>query len=72
MSTFGTPAVMYAEKFFILWPIVWILDNWMEDEDPDLINFVKLTIFVLGFGPRHEEPVDSTHGWLKWRSTGTK
>ncbi|ASI98959.1 DUF63 family protein [Thermococcus celer] len=51
MSTFGTPAVMYAEKFFILWPIVWILDNWMEDEDPDLINFVKLTIFVLGFGP---------------------
>jgi len=51
MDTFGTPAVIYAEKFFILLPIVWILDRAMADEDPDLINFVKLTMFILGFGP---------------------
>jgi len=47
----GTPAVMYAEKFLILLPAMWILDRWMADEDPDLINFVKLTMFILGFGP---------------------
>ncbi len=51
METFGTPAVMYLEKFLILLPVVWILDREMKDEDPDLINFVKLTIFILGFGP---------------------
>ncbi len=51
MDTFGTPAVIYPEKFLILLPIVWILDRWMKDEDPDLINFVKLTMFILGFGP---------------------
>jgi uncharacterized membrane protein len=51
MNTFGTPAVMYLEKFFILLPAVWIMDREMRDEDPDLINFVKLTIFILGFGP---------------------
>ncbi|ASJ02984.1 hypothetical protein A3L09_06790 [Thermococcus profundus] len=47
----GTPAVMYLEKFVILLPVVWILDRMMEDEDPDLINFVKLAMFILGFGP---------------------
>ncbi len=51
MNTFGTPASMYLEKFLILLPVVWILDREMKDEDPDLINFVKLTIFILGFGP---------------------
>lgn len=51
MGLFGTPAVMYLEKFLILLPVVWILDREMKDEDPDLINFVKLTIFILGFGP---------------------
>ncbi|ASJ12889.1 DUF63 family protein [Thermococcus thioreducens] len=51
MDAFGTPAVIYPEKFLILLPIVWILDRWMKDEDPDLINFVKLTMFILGFGP---------------------
>ncbi|ASJ11029.1 hypothetical protein A3L12_06785 [Thermococcus sp. P6] len=47
----GTPAVMYVEKFLVLLPIVWVLDGWMEEEDRDLINFVKLTVFILGFGP---------------------
>ncbi|ASJ09578.1 hypothetical protein A3L11_10180 [Thermococcus siculi] len=51
IDTFGTAAVMYLEKFLILLPVVWILDRGMGDEDPDLINFVKLTIFILGFGP---------------------
>ena len=51
METFGTPAVIYAEKFLILLPVVWILDRGMREEDPDLINFVKLTMFILGFGP---------------------
>lgn len=47
----GTAAVMYLEKVLILLPIVWILDRMMEEEDPDLINFVKLAMFILGFGP---------------------
>ena len=47
----GTAAVMYLEKLLILIPIVWILDVEMKDEDPDLINFVKLAMFILGFGP---------------------
>ncbi|AEK73960.1 membrane protein, conserved [Thermococcus sp. 4557] len=51
IDAFGTAAVMYLEKFLILLPVVWILDRWMADEDPDLINFVKLTVFILGFGP---------------------
>ncbi|AFL95843.1 hypothetical protein CL1_1646 [Thermococcus cleftensis] len=51
IDAFGTAAVMYLEKFLILLPVVWILDREMKEEDPDLINFVKLTIFILGFGP---------------------
>ena len=51
IDTFGTAAVMYLEKFVILLPVVWILDREMKDEDPDLINVVKLTVFILGFGP---------------------
>lgn len=51
INTFGTPAVMYLEKFLILLPVVWVLDRGMDGEDPDLISFVKLTIFILGFGP---------------------
>ena len=51
MDTLGTPAAMYLEKFVILLPVVWILDRMMEEEDEDLINFVKLTVFILGFGP---------------------
>jgi uncharacterized membrane protein len=47
----GTAAVMYLEKLLILLPVVWILDVYMKDEDPDLINFVKLAMFILGFGP---------------------
>ncbi len=51
ISLTGTPAAMYLEKLLILLPVVYILDRLMEDEDPDLINFVKLAIFILGFGP---------------------
>jgi len=51
MATLKTPAAMYVEKFLILLPVVWVLDRWMEEEDRELINFVKLTIFILGFGP---------------------
>ncbi|WP_456367881.1 DUF63 family protein [Thermococcus sp.] len=47
----GTPAVMYLEKLLVLIPVVYILDRMMEGEDPELINFVKLAIFILGFGP---------------------
>ncbi|WP_297535583.1 DUF63 family protein [Thermococcus sp.] len=51
MSIFHTPAVMYLEKFVIITVVVYILDRLMKDEDPELINFIKLTIFILGFGP---------------------
>jgi uncharacterized membrane protein len=51
INSLGTPAAMYLEKLLIITPVVYILDRMMEDEDPDLINFVKLTIFILGFGP---------------------
>ncbi|NJE47808.1 DUF63 family protein [Thermococcus sp. GR7] len=51
MELSGTPAVIYPEKLLILLPIVWILDREMKDEDPELINFVKLAMFILGFGP---------------------
>ncbi|MBP1910847.1 DUF63 family protein [Thermococcus stetteri] len=47
----GTPAVMYLEKLLVLIPVVYILDRMMEGEDPELMNFVKLAIFILGFGP---------------------
>ncbi len=47
----GTAAVMYLIKLAVLIPVVWILDVGMRDEDPDLINFVKLAMFILGFGP---------------------
>ena len=46
-----TPAAMYVEKLLILVPIMWVLDNLLKDEDRDLINFVKLIIFILGLGP---------------------
>ncbi len=46
-----TPAAMYVEKLMILVPIMWVLDNLLKDEDRDLINFVKLFIFILGLGP---------------------
>jgi len=51
IDALGTPAVMYLEKLVIITLVVYALDRLMEDEDPDLINFVKLTIFILGFGP---------------------
>ncbi|NJF24737.1 DUF63 family protein [Thermococcus sp. Bubb.Bath] len=51
MGLFGTPAAMYIEKLVVLVPIVWLLDVYMKDEDPELINFVKMAIFILGFGP---------------------
>ncbi|WP_010478519.1 DUF63 family protein [Thermococcus zilligii] len=51
MDLTGTPAVIYLEKLLVLIPIVWILDRHMEGEDPELINFVKLAMFILGFGP---------------------
>lgn len=47
----GTAATMYLEKFIVLLPVVWALDRVLKDEDPDLINFVKLAVFILGFGP---------------------
>ncbi|WP_297465801.1 DUF63 family protein [Thermococcus sp.] len=51
IDTLGTPAAMYLEKFLILLPVVWILDQMRGEEDEDLVNFVKLTVFILGFGP---------------------
>ncbi|MEO2152680.1 MAG: DUF63 family protein, partial [Thermococcus sp.] len=51
MNLLGTPAVMYLEKLVIITLVVYVLDRFMTDEDPDLINFVKLTVFILGFGP---------------------
>ncbi|WP_297499597.1 DUF63 family protein [Thermococcus sp.] len=51
IGSFGTPAAMYLEKLLIITPVVYILDRLMKGEDPDLINFVKLAIFILGFGP---------------------
>jgi len=50
ISLLGTPAAMYVEKLMILLPIVWLLDRYSE-EDEELINFIKLIIFTLGFGP---------------------
>ncbi len=47
----GTPAAMYVEKLMILLPIVWLLERYSEEEDEELINFIKLAIFILGFGP---------------------
>ncbi|WP_456422757.1 DUF63 family protein [Thermococcus sp.] len=51
MDLFGTPAVMYLEKLVIITLVVYVLDRLMADEDPELINFIKLTVFILGFGP---------------------
>ncbi len=51
MNLAGTPAVMYLEKLVVVTLVVYALDRLMTDEDPDLINFVKLTVFILGFGP---------------------
>ncbi|WP_297070011.1 DUF63 family protein [Thermococcus sp.] len=50
MGLLGTPAAMYLEKFIILLPIVWLLEKYSE-EDEELTNFIKMTIFILGFGP---------------------
>lgn len=51
MNLVGTPAVMYLEKLAVITIVVYVLDKFMTDEDPELINFVKLTVFILGFGP---------------------
>jgi len=62
MGIFHTPAVMYLEKLLILLPVVWALDNLMKEEDPNLINFVKLVIFILGFGPGTRNLLDMLMG----------
>lgn len=46
----GIFVVMYLEKLLVLILVVYIFDRMMEDEDFELINFVKLVIFVFGFG----------------------
>jgi len=51
MNLVGTPAVMYLEKLVVITLVVYVLDRLMTNEDPDLINFVKLVVFILGFGP---------------------
>ncbi|NPA48061.1 MAG: DUF63 family protein [Thermococci archaeon] len=57
-----TPAAMYVEKLLILVPTMWILDNVLKDEDRDLINFVKLAIFILGLGPGTRNLLDMLLG----------
>ncbi len=46
-SIFGTAAVMYLLKLVVL-PILYYLD---KEKDKNLVNFMKLIIFALGFGP---------------------
>ncbi len=46
-SVFGTAAVMYLLKLVVI-PILYYLDR---EEDRNLVNFMKLIIFALGFGP---------------------
>ncbi|AAL82137.1 DUF63 domain-containing protein [Pyrococcus furiosus DSM 3638] len=48
----GTAAVMYVLKFIILFAAVWLLKELeKEGEEKELLDFIKMVIFILGFAP---------------------
>ncbi|CAB49201.1 DUF63 family protein [Pyrococcus abyssi] len=48
----GTAAVMYVLKFSILFIALWIMEKLeKEGEDKELLDFIRMVIFILGFAP---------------------
>ncbi|AFK21640.1 DUF63 family protein [Pyrococcus sp. ST04] len=48
----GTAGVMYLLKFIVLYAALWIMKKLEEEgEEKELLNFIKMVIFILGFAP---------------------
>lgn len=48
----GTAAVMYVLKFVVLYTALWIMVKLEEEgEEEELLDFIKMVIFILGFAP---------------------
>ncbi|MFA4646255.1 DUF63 family protein [Pyrococcus kukulkanii] len=48
----GTAAVMYVLKFTVLYLALWIMRKLEEEgEDKELLDFIRMVIFILGFAP---------------------
>lgn len=45
----GTAAALFVLKFIVLIPAIYYLES--EKDDDDFIFFIKIVVFVLGFGP---------------------
>ncbi|AEH24967.1 DUF63 family protein [Pyrococcus yayanosii] len=52
MALTGTAAVMYPLKFTVLYVALWLMRELeREGEDKELLDFVRMVIFILGFAP---------------------
>ncbi|AEC51432.1 hypothetical protein PNA2_0515 [Pyrococcus sp. NA2] len=48
----GTAAVMYVLKFVVLYTALWIMLKLEEEgEEKELLDFIRMVIFILGFAP---------------------
>jgi uncharacterized membrane protein len=52
MNLTGTAAVMYLLKFTVLLLALYLMEKIEETEsDKELMDFIKMVIFILGFAP---------------------
>lgn len=49
INTFNTAAVMFPLKLLFIIPILWAIDKYSDDVNS--ANFIKIIIFIVGFGP---------------------